>query len=110
MKQHIFPLLASQRRKLGMSQGELAARAGLRREKVNRVESSGQNIGFYELCRLVDALGLELSVAEKEPPNSSLGQSPPVHVGHRLEPQEFHRASFVDGSRAKILRWGKVPR
>ena len=100
-----------------MSQQELAARAGLRREKVNRIESSGQNIGFNELCRLVDALGLELYVREKGPAGSSLEQdgyhSQSAHSAHsarQLEPQEFHKASFIDGSKAKILSWGKVPR
>lgn len=99
---------------LGMSQQELAARAGLRREKVNRIESSGQNVGFNELCRLIDALGLEIFVCEKGRAGSSLERdgyhSQSAHSARRLEPQEFHKASFIDGSKAKILSWGKVPR
>ena len=114
VKQHIYPILAAQRRKLGLSQQELAARAGLRREKVNRIESSGQNVGFDELCRLADALGLELYVREKGRAGSPLEQgghrSRSAHSARRLEPREFHEASFIDGSRAKILSWGKVPR
>lgn len=109
MKQHIYPLLASQRRKLGMSQQELAARAGLRREKLNRIESRGQDIGFEELCRLLDALGLELYVREKGRADSSY-EPESGQAGRRLVPQEFHEASFIDGSRAKILNWGKVPK
>lgn len=97
-----------------MSQQELATRAGLRREKVNRIESSGQNIGFNEFCRLVDALGLELFLREKGQSGSSLEQggyqSQSAHSERQLEPQEFHKASFIDGSKAKILSWGKVPR
>ena len=97
-----------------MSQQELAARAGLRREKVNRIESRDQNIGFDELCRLLDALGLELFVREKGRAGSSLEQgsypSQSAHSARQLEPQEFHKASFIDGSKAKILSWGKVPR
>mgnify|MGYP001569567692 CR=1 FL=1 len=97
-----------------MSQQELAARAGLRREKVNRIESSGQNVGFDEFCRLLDALGLELYVREKEPAGSSLEQSEhhsrSAHSARQLEPQEFHKASFIDGSKARILSWGKIPR
>jgi len=97
-----------------MSQQELAARAGLRREKVNRIESSGQNVGFNELCRLIDALGLEIFVYEKGRAGSSLEQdgyhSQSAHSARQLEPQEFHKASFIDGSKAKILSWGKVPR
>ncbi len=97
-----------------MSQRELAARAGLRREKLNRIESRDQNIGFDEFCRLLDALGLELYVCEKGRAGSSLEQvgyqSQSAHSVRQLVPQEFHKASFIDGSKAKILSWGKVPR
>ena len=86
-----------------MSQQELAIRAGLRREKLNRLESKGENIGFDELCRLLDAAGLELNVREKE-------QAAPSANSVRLVPQDFHQASFIDGSKAKILDWGKIPR
>ena len=113
MKQHIYSLLASHRRKLGLSQQELAARAGLRREKLNRIESRGQNIGVDELLRLLDAVGLELCVRESggagsfEQGESQPRAAPPVR---RLKPQEFHEASLIDASRAKILSWGKVPK
>ena len=94
-----------------MSQQELAARAGLRREKLNRIESREQNIGFDELCRLFDVLGLELYVREKGR-GSEQGeyQSPSARSVHQLAPQEFHKASFIDGSKAKIVSWGKIPR
>jgi hypothetical protein len=57
-----------------------------------------------ELSRLLDAVGLELIVREKGEA-ASLAQS----VRH-LAPREFDNASFIDGSKAKILSWGKVPR
>lgn len=105
VKEHIYPVLAAYRRKLGMSQEELAARAGLRREKVNRVESKREDIGLEELCRLLDAVGLELHVREKgERPSAD---QPPKR---RLAPRGFEEASFIDGSKAKILSWGKVPK
>ena len=119
MKQHIYSLLARRRRMLGISQQELAARAGLRREKVNRFESKGEDIWVDELCRLLDAVGLELSVSLKgEADSSSLLaiapsaqlDSPSSHLERHLVPEEFHKASFIDGSKAKILNWGKVPR
>ena len=121
LKQHIYHLLASRRRMLGMSQQELAARAGLRREKVNRLESKGEDIGVDELSRLLDAVGLELSVSPKVEVNSTNSASPPVaplvqlnspssQSAGRQVPKEFQKASFIDGSRAKILNWGKVPR
>ena len=109
MKQHIYPILASRRRSLGMSQLELAARAGLRREKLNRIESREQNIGIDELCRLLDVVGLELVVREKGRAVEQ-GKSPSVPSGRRLVPQELHKASFIDGSRARILSWGKIPK
>jgi len=104
MKQHIYPVLASQRRRLGLSQQELAARAGLRREKVNRIESKAEDVSLEELSRLLDAVGLEFVVREK-----GEAASLPQSVRH-LAPREFDKASFIDGSRAKILSWGKVPR
>lgn len=110
VKSHIYALLASQRRRLGLSQNELAARAGLRREKVSRVESKGEGIGFDELCRLLDAVGLELAVREKGVESSALPAASPSNAVRSLPPQEFRRASFIDGSKAKILSWGKLPR
>lgn len=105
MKSHIYPLLASQRRKLGLSQQALAARAGLRREKVNRVESKGEDISFEEMSRLLDAVGLVLVVQEK-----GAAPSPLPSEARQLVPREFDEASFFDGSKARILNWGKVPR
>lgn len=121
VKQHIYQLLASRRRMLGLSQQQLAARAGSRREKVNRVESKGEDIGVDELSRLLDAVGLELSVAPKVDVNSarsaSLPVAPIVQVNSpssqsavRQVPKKFRDASFIDGSKARILNWGKVPR
>jgi|SRR5207245_7286593 len=101
---HIYSVLIAERRRRGLSQSELAARAGLRREKVNRIESKAEDVGIEELSRLLDAVGLELVVREKGPAASA------SHSARRLAPQAFHKASFIDGSKAKILHWGKVPR
>ncbi|MEX2241191.1 MAG: helix-turn-helix transcriptional regulator [Burkholderiales bacterium] len=110
MKQHIYPILASERRRLGMSQQALAARAGLRREKVNRLESKGEDVGLEDLARLLDALGMELAVFRK-------GQAPPMALSSSLSeaerdlvPQDFEKAAFVDGSKVRILSWGKLPK
>ena len=83
-----------------MSQQELAARAGLRREKVNRVESKGEDIGLEDLCRLLDALGLELQLADKVQEE----RAPRASVPRRLR-----EAAFIDGSKARVVRWGKLP-
>lgn len=105
MKQHIYQQLEGRRRQLRWSQQDLAARAGLRREKLNRMESRGENIGFEELCRLLDAAGLELHVRERQ----RAPALPAAAQSRRLEPQDFRKASFIDGAKAKILDWGKAP-
>lgn len=105
MKQHIFAILASQRRRLGLSQQELAARAGLRREKVNRIESKGEDVSVEVLSRLLDAVGLALVVQEK----SAAPLAHAAHAARQLAPREFDEAAFIDGAKVKILNWGKVP-
>jgi HTH-type transcriptional regulator/antitoxin HipB len=114
MIKHIYSVLIAERRRRGLSQSELAARAGLRREKVNRIESKAEGVGIEELSRLLDAVGLELVVREKgqaaSAASSKLEKASPAHSARRLAPQAFHKASFIDGSKAKILHWGKVPR
>jgi len=110
MKQHIYSLLASERRRLGLSQQELAAKAGLRREKINRVESKQEDIGLEDVSRLLDALGLVLVVQRKEEAVvPGLPAAPVPQEPRRLVPQAFDKAAFIDGSKARILNWGKVP-
>lgn len=93
-----------------MSQQQLAARAGLRREKVNRIESKGEDVGLEELARLLDAVGMELAVRRK-------GQAPHAAVSRSLSeaerylvPQSFEEAALVDGSKVRILSWGRIPK
>lgn len=109
MRQQIYPALAAQRRKLGLSQEALAVRAGLRREKVNRVESKGEDISLEELQRLLDVVGLELAVREKSESGSS-PVSASAYPARQLVPKNFERASFIDGSKARIVSWGKIPK
>lgn len=110
VKQHIYSLLASERRRLGLSQRELAAKAGLRREKINRVESKQEDIGLEEVSRLLDALGLVLVVQRRDGAIArSLAAAPVPLESRRLVPQAFDKAAFMDGSKARILSWGKVP-
>lgn len=107
VKQHIYSLLASERRRLHLSQQELAARAGLRREKVNRVESKQEDISLDEISRLLDAVGLVLVVQKKEGPSPL--PSAPGPDARRLVPRGFDEASFIDGAKARIVNWGRVP-
>jgi transcriptional regulator with XRE-family HTH domain len=106
MNSHIlYPLLAARRRQLGLSQQDLASRAGLRREKVNRLESRHEDIGLEEFCRLLDAVGLELAVQDKQ-----RGAKRPAAAPRSLPPGNFEQAALIDGAKARVLDWGKVPK
>lgn len=94
---------------LGMSQHELAMRVGMRREKINRIESKCEDMSLDQFCRLLDAVGLELSVSAKQPSRASSKQRQPVSA-HDLEPASFDQAALIDGAEARIVDWGKVPK
>lgn len=49
------------RLKAGLSQEELATRAGLHRNYTGRIERAEQDIGITALARLVQALGVSLA-------------------------------------------------
>ena len=95
-----------------MSQQDLAALAGLRREKINRVESRHEDISLSDLVKLLDALDLKLVVAAKgnEDDDAAVANKgsewPPGN--HVLKPERMADASFIDGAKAKILKWGRV--
>jgi transcriptional regulator with XRE-family HTH domain len=113
VKKHIYPILAAHRRKLGISQRELALLAGLRREKLNRIENKAEDVGIEELSRLLEALGLELYVREKSAAEAGDASPPSRQVAssseRRLPPQDFRKAALIDGAKAKIVSWGRVP-
>jgi transcriptional regulator with XRE-family HTH domain len=103
--EHILDLLIARRRQLGLSQQALAVRAGLRREKLNRVESRGEDIGLADFARLLDAVGLEMDVREKRPAVAGI-----LPESRGLEPARASQAALVDGAKVRIVNWGKVPR
>lgn len=49
------------RREIGLSQEELASRAGLHRTYISDIERGARNISFKSLCRLAIALEIESS-------------------------------------------------
>jgi transcriptional regulator with XRE-family HTH domain len=114
VKEHIYPIIAAQRRLLGLSQQDVAALAGVRREKINRVESRHEDVSLSDLARILDALDLKLMVAPKGDEGNAPGLAPAVPAGkwpsgnHALKPAPMAEASFIDGARAKVLKWGKV--
>lgn len=114
---NLSPILAARRRALGLSQHELGLLAGLRREKINRVESRREDISLSDLDRLLDAVGLKLIIAAKDgnehsnaPHASGLPvSSPPLLNNHKLKPKRMAKAAIADGAKARIISWGKVP-
>lgn len=106
----IYSLLAARRRELGLSQQDLAQRAGLRREKVNRIESQRADVGLDELCRLLDVLGLQMSIDKKPADMRMVQRDVAKPDSHGLMPEDFAKASFVDGSLARVVDWGKAPK
>ena len=117
MNQHIYPsihpILAARRRALGLSQQELGQLAGLRREKINRVESRREDISLSDLGRLLDAIGLKLIVTAKDSDEPLAGALPvkslPSSNNHQLKPKRLSKAAIADGAKARIISWGKVP-
>lgn len=57
-------LIELRRTALGMTQTELAQRAGVSRQWVNALEASVSNPSFTNLVAVLDALGLELDVVD----------------------------------------------
>lgn len=57
-------IIETRRKKLGMSQQEVAEMAGMRQQQYQRIESGGGNPNLTTLISICDALGLELSVIE----------------------------------------------
>lgn len=104
--EHIYRLIRARRRLLGLSQQELAALAGLRREKVNRFESGMEDIFLSDLARLLRVLGLELRAAEPDLSGSGDAKS----GGQRqLAPVPIGDGAILDGSKVKVLDWGRIP-
>ena len=112
MKSHIYPIITAQRRLLGLSQQDVAALAGLRREKINRVESRHEDVSLSDLEKILDALDLKLVIAAKGQAGDDSGATEEVGdwpSGNQvLKPAPMVDASFIDGARAKVLKWGRV--
>jgi HTH-type transcriptional regulator / antitoxin HipB len=75
------------RRELGLSQAELAARARVSRQWVSAFESAKATAEIGLVIRLLDALGLRLSVAEAGGPGPARGPAP-VDLDALLDEQQ----------------------
>ena len=65
-REHIYEIIAGnirkERRRLGMTQAELAKRTGIPRSNITRFESGSYNPSLELLVRIAAALGMNLQV------------------------------------------------
>ena len=65
-REHIYKIIAEnirkERRRLGMTQAELAKRTGIPRSNITRFESGSYNPSLELLVRIAAALGMNLQV------------------------------------------------
>jgi transcriptional regulator with XRE-family HTH domain len=59
--------VAAERRKIGLSQEALAAKAGIHRTYVGAVERGERNISLVNIHKLADALGVDPSALLRRP-------------------------------------------
>jgi transcriptional regulator with XRE-family HTH domain len=64
-------LLKSRRKKLGLTQNELAAKMGIMQAQISVIESHGARATVTTIYKALSALGLELLLREKPRPYSS---------------------------------------
>jgi y4mF family transcriptional regulator len=65
--QDLAAAVRGQRQDLGLTQAELATRAGVSRPWLSEVEAGKLTAEFGKVIRLVDALGLTLELVASEP-------------------------------------------
>ncbi|MEK7234512.1 MAG: helix-turn-helix transcriptional regulator [Elusimicrobiota bacterium] len=59
--------LAKAREEAGMTQGQLAVRAHMKRQAINRIETKGQNLTLQTLGKISHALGFYVEIRLKRP-------------------------------------------
>jgi len=68
----LIAALIRRRKELGLTQQQLAARAGISRRTMIAIEAGQHDIGIRKLIRLLDSTGLTLSLKEgKDRPGES---------------------------------------
>ncbi len=68
----IIAAIVKRRKQLGLTQAQLVARAGISRRTLVAIESGKHDIGIRKLMRLLDSIGLTLSLKEgKDRPGES---------------------------------------
>jgi transcriptional regulator with XRE-family HTH domain len=95
-------LLGDVHRRSGLSQAELARRAGLPRSVINAYLRGHREAGADALLRIAAAAGLELNLAPRTPPVD------PKRAGRRLA-QVLELAEALPFRRSRELRYPKLP-
>lgn len=94
-------LIRLARRRAGLSQAELARRAGLPRSVLNAYERGHRQPGVDSLCRILEAVGLELRLAPRE------HRPDPDRAGRVLE-QVLDLAEALPTRRRGALRYPPI--
>ena len=89
-------LLRQARKRAGLSQVDLAARAGVTQSVISAYESGQRQPSIPALARLVDATGFELTIGLRRPPGRLRRLSGPV--GRRVR---RHRKDLVEVAAAQ---------
>ena len=78
---------------------------------MNRLESGMEDIFLSDLARLLRVLGLELRAAEHGASSSSVDMAVQRSSDkqRRLVPAQIEEAAILDGSKIKVIDWGRVP-
>ena len=64
-------IIQRQRRQFGLTQTQLAKRAGLRQDTISLAETGGSNVRLNTLLSILGALDLELRVADRTKSNAA---------------------------------------
>ena len=89
--------MRAQRRAAGLTQADLAQRAGMRRQTIVGIEA-GKNMEIQTLLAVLAAQGQGLLIVaaqgDLEPPNSARGS---IHLGWPLAAWRQRRPNWLDG-------------
>jgi predicted nucleotidyltransferase/DNA-binding XRE family transcriptional regulator len=102
-------LLRQARKRVGLSQVDLAARAGVTQSVISAYESGQRQPSVPALARLVDATGFELTLGLRKPPGRLRRLSGPV--GRRVHRHRKDLVAVAAGHGVSNLRvFGSVAR
>jgi predicted nucleotidyltransferase/DNA-binding XRE family transcriptional regulator len=102
-------LLRQARKRAGLSQAELAARAGVTQSVISAYESGQRQPSIPALTRLIEAAGFQLMLGLRRQPGRLRGLSGPVGRRVRSHRQDLIAAAAVHGVR-NLRVFGSVAR